>query len=227
MPRSSIQFALIASLLCLGFVTRAEARVDSVVAPVPPSPGELILSFGNDIPTTFDRLTLRFSGTADSNGYSAPTTLTWKFNWKLESGEIRYSVPTTIGLEPGRTADVAGLWVAGGCPSEASVDFTTNSPFGATVNGTFDHTCTIPEPSICTLLALGSAFLLSRRRLRKMPIFTEQPTRLRRKHHLGTTLNRGRIAMRAQSSLLCSQRPFRALPEPPTPQEHTDMPYAD
>ena len=76
---SAIQ-AKVAILGTLGFVLlgrRAHAKVDTVAASVPPPPGELILKFPDDIPASYDRVSLHFFGTVNSNGYSAHTRFTW------------------------------------------------------------------------------------------------------------------------------------------------------
>jgi len=150
------------------------AAVDTVIASVPPPPGELILNFPNEIPPSFDRVNLRFIGSVDSNGFSGRALITWKFDWILPSGDVAYSIPFTYGLDPGQTSEVNAGFVAGGCPSRVSLDFTTDSPFGANVNGTFTHTCTIPEPS-GALLALASCCIFAARRsgVRRSP----HPTR--------------------------------------------------
>ncbi len=159
--------AILGALVFVLLGQRAHARVDNVAASVPPPPGELVLNFPNEIPPSFDRVNLRFIGSIDSNGYSGRALITWKFDWTLPSGDVAYSIPLTYGLDSGATTNVNAGFVVGGCPSQVSLDFTTDSPLGANVNGTFTHTCTIPEPEItASLFAIGSYWMLVTRRRR-------------------------------------------------------------
>jgi len=164
MWRFKAKYAMTAALLLVTLGQRARAATDPVAASVPP-PGELVLKFANDIPPAFDRVHLHFFGDVTSNGFSGQTRITWRFDWLLPSGEVAYSPPVSYALFPGFTTHVDSAWTAGGCPTQVSLDFTTDSPLGATVNGTFDHTCTIPEPGLLT--SAGTLLMLAARRFRK------------------------------------------------------------
>ncbi len=158
---------LVGAMLLMALVQRAQAAVETIPpSEIPPPPGELVLTFPNPPPPSFDRVHLHFSGSASSN-YSSHTTLTWRFDWTLPSGELAYSVPITYGLDPGRITQMDGTTAVEGCPSFVSLDFTTQSPVGATVSGTLEHTCTIPEPASFALFAFAVGSLTLARSQRR------------------------------------------------------------
>jgi hypothetical protein len=152
---------LIGLLLLIALGQHVQAAVETIpTTPIPPPPGELDFLFPNPPPPSFDRVNLRFTGSARSNS-SQTTLLTWKFDWRTPTGDLEYSPPIIYALQPRSTIALGADTAVAGCPSDVGLVFITESSQGATVSGTFEHTCTIPEPSSLPLFILIPFCLLT------------------------------------------------------------------
>src|SRR3954464_11450857 len=101
MSRANVGIVQAASLLLSVLVQRSSAEVETVpLSPIPPPPGELVLSYPNSSLPNPSNTRLRFSGPVTSNS-SSPTTVTMRYNWTLPSGDLAFSSPVTYVLDPG------------------------------------------------------------------------------------------------------------------------------
>lgn len=169
MSRSKTLAILIGLLLFIPTRQSARAAVETIPSStVPPPPGELRFIYVNPPPPSSNRADLHFLGSARSSS-SALTTITWRFDWTLPSGDLAYSSPIIFDLEPGKSSVVESSITVAGCPNNVGLVFTTQSTLGATVSGTFDHACAIPEPRSVAMFAVFTAYsTLSPRRPRVM-----------------------------------------------------------
>jgi hypothetical protein len=158
---------VVVGVVMLALAQSAWAQVEPIFSPVPEGPVGVTFVFPNVIPPNPDRKLLHFHGAADSNGFPFSAFLGVSFDWLLPSGGTDVSPTTTFLLSPFISNPVDMLWLVDFCPSEVSLHFTTTSPPGATVSGTFEHTClTVPEPGSLGMIALAGACVAVMRRRR-------------------------------------------------------------
>src|SRR5947199_8034861 len=137
MSRLFTGFVLAGCLLLIVLAQVAYCAAETIPSStIPPSPGELRFLYSNPPPPAFDRAHLHFLGSARSSS-SSLTTITWKFDWTLPSGELAYGSPVIFDLEPGKSSIVESSITVADCPSDVGLVFTTQSASGATVSGTF------------------------------------------------------------------------------------------
>lgn len=164
MSRSKGQAILIVFLLLIPIRQTARAAVETIPSSrIPPPPGELVFTFPHSSVPNPGNTRLRFDGLLRGSP-SAPTTVSLRYDWTLSSGQEEFSDPVNYLLDPGQSASVASIFIVEGCPNFVSSHFNTDSATGATVSGSFEHTClTAPEPLSSGVFAIFTGLLAARR----------------------------------------------------------------